>query len=68
MFFFSDNLEFESVLYKGTLKTLLLCEIVLRLNQVNMRGYLILHVVHIAGKIMVEAVIDGLLRGLIREE
>ena len=64
---FSDNLEFESVFYKGLSKTPLLCEIVLRLHQVQIRGYLILHMLHISGTIMIEAVIYGLLRGVIWE-
>ena len=41
----------------------LLVELVPRLQQVQMRGYLILHVIHIAVTRMIDAVIDGLFRG-----
>ena len=63
LFVLTDNLVFESVLYKGTLKSPLLFELVLRLHQVQMRGELILHVIHIAGTHMIEAGIDCLSRG-----
>ena len=38
-------------------------EIVLRLHKVQMKGYLILHVVHISVTRTIESVIDGLSRG-----
>ena len=59
---FTDNILFESVYYKGESKIPLLFDIVLLLQQVQIRGYLILHAVNIFGKRMVEAGIDGLLR------
>ena len=34
LFVFTDNLVFESVFYKGTSKSILLFEIVIRLHQV----------------------------------
>ena len=59
---FTDNIVFESVYYKGESKIPLLFDIVLLLQQVQIRGYLILHAVNIFGTRMVEAGIDGLLR------
>ena len=53
LFVFTDNLVFESVLYKGKLKRSFLFELVLRLHQVQMRGELVLHVIHIAGTRMI---------------
>ena len=70
---FMDNMVFGSVLYKGDPEIPLLFEIVLRLNQVQMRGDLILHSVHISGTRMIEAGIDippgennmkGMMRGM----
>ena len=58
-----DNLVFESVFYKGTSKIALLFEIFLRLYQLQMRLYFILHVVHIAGTSIIEEGIYGLSRG-----
>ena len=63
LFVFTDNMVFESVFYKGASKTPLLFEIVLRLNQVHMRGYFILHVIHIVGKRLNKEVTYGLSRG-----
>ena len=60
IFVFTDNLFFESVLYKGISKSLLLFEIVLCIHQVQMKGELIIHIVNIAGTRMIEAGIDGL--------
>ena len=66
------NLVFESTLYKGTSKILWIFELFLRFNQVQMRGELILHVIHIAGTGIIGAGIDGLSRvntlvGMIKE-
>ena len=41
----------------------MLFEIVMRLHQVQIRGEIISHVIHIAGKRMIEAGIYGLSRG-----
>ena len=60
LFVFTNNPVLESEFYKGTSKIPLLFEIVLRLHRVHMRGDLILHVVHIAGTRMIEAIIDGI--------
>ena len=71
LFVFANNMVFESVYYKGTLNSPLLFDIVLRLHRVQMKGGLILNVIHIAGKRIIEAGIDGLtrvknLRGMMR--
>ena len=60
---FTDNLVFERIFNKGTSKSPLLFEIVLRLHQVQMRGEMILHAIHITGTRMIEAGIDGIYRG-----
>ena len=64
LFVFTDNLVFECVFYKGTSKSPLLFELFLRLHKVQMKGDLILKVVHIAGTRMIEAVIESLPRGI----
>ena len=63
LFVFTNNLLFESVFYKGTSKSLLLFELVIRLHQVQIKGELILHILHIEGKRVEKSGIDGLSRG-----
>ena len=63
LFVFMDNLVFESVFYKGKLNIPLLFEIVLSLHQVQMKGELIWHIVHIVGTITIKAGINGISRG-----
>ena len=63
LFVFMENLFFDSVFYKGTSESPLLFEIVLSLNQVQMKGELILHIVHIVGTITINAGIDVISRG-----
>ena len=53
---------FDSIYYKGSLKSPLVFEVVLRLHQVQIKGHLILHVIHVTGTSMVEAGIGGLSR------
>ena len=53
LFIFVGNLVFDRVFYKGTSKSLLLFELVIRLNQVHIKGGLIVHSVHITGTRMV---------------
>ena len=62
LFVLTDNLVFKSLLYNGASKILLLLEIIIRLHQVQMRGYFILRVVHIAGNTIIKAGIDVLLK------
>ena len=63
LFVFTYNLVFESVFYKGKSKRPLMFGIVLRLHQVQMRGYLILHVVNTIEIRMTEKLIYGIPRG-----
>ena len=53
IFFFTKNLVFESVFYKGTPKIPLLFELVLRPHQVQMKVELILRTVKIVGTRMI---------------
>ena len=46
---------FDSIFYKEILKISFLFELVLRLHQVQMRGELILYVIHILGTRLIEA-------------
>ena len=57
LFVFTDNMVFKTVFYKETSKIPFLFGLVLRLHQVQMRGYLTLHVVHTTVTRMIEAVI-----------
>ena len=61
--FYCGYLGVKSVFYKETSKIPLLFELVLRLHQVQMRGELILHVIHIKGTIIIEAGIYGFSSG-----
>ena len=60
LFVFTNNLFSEHVLYRGTSKIPLFFKIVLRLNQVQTKGELILHIFHISVTRMIEAGITGL--------
>ena len=46
---FTDNSTAESVYYKGNSSSQHLFELVLCLRKLEMRGVLVLHVVHVAG-------------------
>ena len=59
---FTNTMVFESVYNKGTLRIILLFEIVLWLHHVQMKEALILHVIYISGTRMIEAGIYGLSR------
>ena len=62
LFVFIDNMVSKSVFYKGTSEIPFLFKLVLRLHQVQTRGCLIQHVVHIVGPRMVEANICAISR------
>ena len=62
LFVFTHNKVFESVYQKGMSKIPLFFEVFLWLHQVQTRGDLIPHVVHISGTRIIEAGIDGPLR------
>ena len=63
LFVFTDNIVSESVYYKCVLKSPMLFEIVLQLLQVQMKGCLIIRVIHIVGTRMEASGIDGISRG-----
>lgn len=53
---------FKGTFYIGTSSSKLLFEIIIRLHKAEMKGGLILHVIHVAGTRQKEAGIDGLSR------
>ena len=63
VFLFTDNSTAESVYHKGNLSSKPLFKLVLRLRQLEMKGDLILHVVHVAGTRMQAEGADGSSRG-----
>ena len=63
LFLLTDNLVTYYAYYKETSTSRLLNELVLRLRKLQMKGDLILHVIHVAGTRMIESGIDGLSRG-----
>ena len=63
MFIFTDNSTSESVYYKGNSSSEELYELNLRLRQLEMKGDLILHMLHCAGTRMQDKGADGLSRG-----
>ena len=58
LFLLTDNLVADYIYYKGTSTSRLLNELVLRLRKLQMKGDLILHVIHVAGTRMIESGID----------
>jgi hypothetical protein len=63
-FIFTDNSTAEAAFFKGTSKSKDLFELTLRLHNLHMHGEIILHLIHIAGKTMINQGTDGLSRGL----
>ena len=63
VFILTDNQVSESIFYKGSCNSLKLHELVVQLRKLGVEKDLILHVVWIAGKRMIEIVVDGLPRG-----
>ena len=62
IFVFTDNGTAESAFWKGTSSSELLFELVLRLRELELEYDLILHVVHVAGKRMIDQGADSLSR------
>jgi hypothetical protein len=62
IFIFTDNSTSEAAFWKGTSSSPLLFELVLRLKKMEMNYNMILHVVHVAGKRMIDQGTDGLSR------
>ncbi|KAL7559821.1 hypothetical protein ACA910_003984 [Epithemia clementina (nom. ined.)] len=63
VFLFTDNSTAEAAFYKGTSKSKLLFQLVLRLRKLEMEGKLFVHVVWVAGTCMIAQGTDGLSRG-----
>jgi hypothetical protein len=63
LFTFTDNMVSDNAFYRGTSSSPILFELVLRLRQLEMHGGWKLHVIHIAGKRMIQQGTDGLSRG-----
>ena len=63
VFLFTDNSTAESVYYKGNSSSQPLFELALRLRELEMKGNLILHMVHVAGTRMQFEGADGSSRG-----
>jgi hypothetical protein len=63
VFLFTDNSTAEAVYYKGNSSSKTLFELMLRLRELEMKGDLKLHVIHVAGTRMQEEGADGASRG-----
>jgi hypothetical protein len=60
IFIFTDNSMAEAAFWKGTSKSKLLFELVLRLKELEMDYDLHLHIIHVSGKRMIAEGTDGL--------
>ncbi|KAL7571732.1 hypothetical protein ACA910_002831 [Epithemia clementina (nom. ined.)] len=63
VFIFTDNATAKAAFYKGTSKSKLLFQLVLRLCKLEMEGQLFIHIVWVAGTCMIAQGTDGLLQG-----
>jgi len=63
IFIFTDSSTAEAAYFKGTSKSQLLFELILRLQFVHLHAGITLHFVHVAGKRMIAQGTDGLSRG-----
>jgi hypothetical protein len=63
VFIFTDNSTAEAVFYKGNSSSKTLFELMLRLRELEMRGDLKLHMIHVAGTRMQDEGADGSSRG-----
>jgi hypothetical protein len=61
-FIFADNSTAEAAFWKGTSKSPLLFDLVLRLKELELEHDLQIHVVHVSGKRMIAEGSDGLSR------
>ena len=59
----SNNIVAEYVFYKGSSSSKHLFELILRLRKLEMDGEVIIHLVHISGRMMIDSGFDGLSRG-----
>jgi len=67
VFVFTDNSTVEAAFFKGTSKSRLLFELILRLQFVHLHSGMMLHFVHVSGKRMIAQGTDGLSRGVRNE-
>ena len=63
IFLLTDNIVADYAFYKGSSSSKHLFELILRLRILEMKGSLIIHLIHISGKRMIESGVDGLSRG-----
>jgi hypothetical protein len=61
-FIFTDNIKAEAAFWKGNSSSRLLFDLILRLQKLEMDCNMIIHVVHVAGKRMIDQGTDGLSR------
>jgi hypothetical protein len=67
VFMMTDNSTAESCFYRGTSSSRKLFDLVLRLHKLEMTSGMVLHIIHVAGTIMIAQGTDGLLRGNLLE-
>ena len=63
LFIFTDNSVAEGCFYRGTASSRKLFNLVLRLRKAELKGGLLLHVIHVSGRRMIAQGTDGLSRG-----
>jgi len=63
VFIFTDNSTAESAFWKGTSKSKLLCDLILRLKCLSLWHNIDLYIIHVSGRRMIEQGTDGLSRG-----
>jgi hypothetical protein len=63
IFLFTDNFVTERAYYRGTSKSKMLFDLILRLHKLEMLGKLFIHLIWVAGTRMIEQGTDGVSRG-----
>jgi hypothetical protein len=63
VFMFTDNSTAEAAVFRGTSKSRKLFDLVLRLQNLQMHGKMMLHFIHVSGKRMIAQGTDGLSQG-----
>ncbi len=63
VFMFTDNSTAEAAVFKGTSKSRKLFELILRLQNLQMHGKMIILFIHVSGKRMIAQGTDGLSQG-----
>jgi len=67
VYFFTDNSTMKSGIYKGSLWSPKLLDLVIRVRQLEMTWSVWLHVIHVAGTRMIAQRSDGVSRGALNE-